>query len=180
MQVGEEDGANRIRLAGEPGGGVGADPHPVDVRGRGDEPAQRGVLRVGGERPLDAGVDQEETLGRVADGVEVDLDGLGSVLERGGARIVEVDDAAAIDLPIGAGHRLHGERTGLVDQRFHAAGRAGRAEVRVLDRVPRGRPADEDEDAEERDQRCDGGEDQAGASHSVTHALDMRHATADG
>ena len=113
------------------------DLHRLDVHDRRHDALDRRLLVGVAESLLDAGVDEEQTLGRMVKGVEVDRDRLRGVLEAGGARalVIEVEQSAERHLPVGAGDRLDHHGSGLCHQCFELGGGSRGAEARLLDRV---------------------------------------------
>ena len=166
VQVREEDARERLLLRGEPRGRVGVDLHGVQVHEGGDEAADGGVVAVVHEGPLHAGVDEEEAARRVAEGVEVDLNGLLSLGEAGGLGlgVVEVDQAAAVDRPVGGVDCLDGDGAGLLDDGLQIGRGAGLSEVGGGEGVGGGVAADGERGGDGEDDDGDGGEDLAGAA----------------
>ena len=76
-----EDAGQRLRLCCQPARGVLANREGFEVHEACDQPADRGSVLILGERALHAGVDDEESVLRMAQRVEVDLDGLRSILQ---------------------------------------------------------------------------------------------------
>jgi hypothetical protein len=130
VEVGEEDAGHRPGPGREPVAERDLDLEGLEVHLRRDHPAEGGLVRVVAVGPLDAGVHQKEAAGRVAQGVEVDLDRLEPVLQAGGAgpRVVEVEEPLERDHPVGRGDRLELDGTWLIDDGEQLPGRPGDAE----------------------------------------------------
>jgi hypothetical protein len=104
VEVGHQHASERLALRPQPTSEVLAHHERLDVHDVRHDARQDRVLAVVRERPLDAGVDDEQPAGRVLDRVEVDLDGLGPVDEARQLRlrVVEVEQSRQGHLPVGA------------------------------------------------------------------------------
>jgi hypothetical protein len=139
VQVRQEHASDWRRLPRKESGSVGLHVDLVAVHDtRHDAPNCR-VVGVIPKGVLDARVHEDGATLRVAQDVEVDLYGLGPVFEvrRLGRGMVEVDEAASVDLPIGGHHRIEDHGPRLVEVDLHVRARPDDAEVGGSDTVSR-------------------------------------------
>ena len=139
VQVGEQYAAERLSVLGKPLSQGGSDRHFLAMHEGRHDAAQGGVLRIVAQCALDTGVDDEHAARRMPNDVKVDLDRLVAVDEARGLRLrmIEVDETAAVDGPIGRVDGLDLDGSRLVDDRREVGRAAARPERARLRRVRR-------------------------------------------